>query len=341
MTNYNFIEKLLCGRPIADGNTCTGTNGVLGQKIAELQTDVQNLEREKQEIITGAGLTKKECLVQIDALNVQITGLNTKISELNAQLNQSLPSDLQTHSSNFYQLPVTTQTLLDVYMNKYPEGFVEYNGRYWGSAKTRYNLDVKAWLLEGQNDWRIVSMVKSCKGRVSDVLKENPGITFHEACDIAFMRVTNALCDSIQYTYDATTWGSDCAEFWQFASETRTIAKGDCEDKAVLGFVSGCIAGIPFEMMRLVAGMTVDNQGHATLFYFASDAKFHHRNSTTNYPANKDPKTLPLTGDDSEPLNIKTVWFSATQNKTFTNFDPTAASPKEKKDGLFKFLKWR
>jgi hypothetical protein len=175
---------------------------------------------------------------------------------------------------------------------------------------------------------------------VSDVLVDNPGSSFHLACDRAFMRVTNALGDSIQYAYDQSTWGVDCSEFWQFASETRTIGRGDCEDKAVLSFVGAVIAGVPFEMLRLVTGTTYSGEGHCTLFYFASDGKWHHRNSTTNYPADKDPKTLPLTGDNSEQLNIKTVWFSATQNKTFTNFDPTAATPKEKKDGIFKYLKW-
>ena len=341
MSGYNFLEKFFCGTPIKDATDCSTTGASLKSQIATLQTQVINLGKEKQLIINAASQSKQENLTQIDSLSQQISALNTQISELNTQLNQSLPSDLQNHSSNFYKLPAATQTLLDAYMNKYPEGFVEYNGRYWGSAKTRYRLDVKAWLMEGQNDWQLVSMVKACKGRVSDVIKEFPNISFHEACDKAFMRITHAVGDSISYTYDSQTWGSDCAEFWQFASETRDITKGDCEDKAIINFVAACIAGIPFEMIRIVAGTTYSNEGHATHFYFASDMKWHHRNSTSNYPADKDPKTLPITGDDSENLNIKTVWFSATQTKTFTNFDPTVASTKEKKDGLFKFLKWR
>ena len=341
MTNYNFIEKLLCGRPIADGKTYTDTNGTLSQKITELQTDIQNLTREKQILIQAGDETQQQNLEQIDTLNKQISCLNAQISVLNTQLNQSLPSDLQNHSPNFYKLLPATQTLVNTYMSKYPEGFVTYNGRYWGKDKTRYNLDVKAWILEGQNDWELVSMVKACKGRVADVIAEFPNLTFHQACDISFMRITHAIGDSIQYTYDNATWGNDCAEFWQFASETRVIERGDCEDKAIINLAAAGIAGIPFELLRLVAGTTYSNEGHCTHFYFASDGKWHHRNSTSNYAADKDVKTLPLTGDDSEQLNIKTVWFSATQNKTFTNFDPTAASTKEKKDGIFKYLKWR
>jgi len=340
MSDYNFIEKLLCPRPIKNAGTYEAANAGLGAAITELQTENANLTREKADLLTAAGASKQENMAIITSLSTQVSTLTRDLSACNASLNQSLPSDLQNHSANFYKLPAATQVLLDAYMNKYPEGFVTYNGRYWGANKTRYRLDIKAWLLEGQNDWETVSMVKSCKGRVSDVLADNPGTSFHAACDRAFMHVTHAMCDSISYAYDSQLWGSDCMEFWQFASETRVIGRGDCEDKSVLGFVGACIAGIPFEMMRLVTGTTYSGEGHATLFYFASDGKWHHMNSTTNYSADKDPKTLPLTGDDSEQLNIKTVWFSATQNKTFTTFDPTTASPGEKKDGIFKHLRW-
>ena len=340
MTNYNFLEKWFCSKAITAETACSTSSNFLMEEITDLTTQIVNLKREKNNLIEGAEQSKQENLAKIDALSEQISELTTTVSELNAQLNESLPSDIQTHSPNFYKLLPATQILLDAYMNKYPEGFVVYNGRYWGAAKTRYNLDVKTWLMEGQNDWQIVSMVKACKGRVSDVLKEFPNISFHAACDIAFMRITHAIGDSIQYTYDTSTWGSDVPEFWQFASETRDITKGDCEDKAIINFVAACIAGIPFELLRLVTGTTYSNEGHCTHFYFASDLVWHHRNSTTNYPATKDPKTLPISGDDSESLNIKTVWFSATQTKTFTTFDPTTATAKEKKDGIFKYLRW-
>jgi predicted transglutaminase-like cysteine proteinase len=341
MSDYCWLEKALCPRPINDAKICAGTNAQLDDAINILKTDNANLTREKQDIITAADASKQENMQKIASLSTQVSTLTVDLSACNAELNISLPSDLQDHSANFYKLPSATQVLLDAYMNKYPEGFVTYNGRYWGKDKTRYQLDVKAWLLEGQNDWQIVSMVKLCRGRVADVIADNAGVQFHSACDRAFMRVTHALGDSIDYTYDTQTWGSDCAEFWQFASETRTITRGDCEDKAVFSFVGCVIAGIPFEMLRLVTGTTYSGEGHCTLFYFASDGRWHHRNSTTNYSSDKDPKTLPLTGDDSEQLNIKTVWFSATQNKTFTTFDPTEANTEEKKDGLFKYLKWK
>lgn len=333
-----IIADWLCSKQIKQRDILSTTNKELGDQIAAAQTEIANLEREKADLIKSSSMDKQALLSQIDGLNGQISALNVRISELNAQLNQSLPSDLANHSPNFYRLPQSTQVLLDAYMNKYPEGNIVYNGRFWGQGQTKYELDVKAWLMEGQNNHDLVSLVKSCRGRVSDILKDNPDLTFHQACDKAFMKITNVLCDSVQYTYDQTIW--NCQEFWQFASETHVIGRGDCEDKAIAGLVGAIIAGIPFEMLRLVAGTTFSDEGHCTMFYFASDLNWHHRNSTTNYPADKDPKALPLTGDSSENLNIKRVWFSATQNKTFTTFSPTAANNKEKKDEIFKFLRW-
>jgi len=338
----NFLEKLFCGRIITTRNGYIAEAIVTMDEIAGLQTDIQNLQKEKQALIKAAGETQQQNLTQIDNLNKQIADLNAQIVALNAQLNnQSLPSDLQTHSPNFYKLPQATQTLVDGYMNKYPEVHASYGGRYFGAGttKTRYDLDVKAWLMEGQNDFEITNKVQVNNARVSDVLKEQPSLTFHKACDIAFMRVTHALGDSISYTYDDRSWGEN--EFWQFGSETRVMGTGDCEDKAIYNFVGACIAGIPYELLRITAGMTFGGEGHATNFMLASDLKFHHRNSTTNYAVDKVLTTLPLTGDGGEPLNIQYPWFSATQTKTFSQFGQDAITGGVMKladQPFFKFL---
>ena len=339
MNNYSLIENLFCKRPILYMNSFELTNRSLGTQIGDLQIEVSNLTSEKQTIIDSATLSKQESLKKIDELGAKISVLTNQIDVLNIQINQNAKSD-PLFSQNFSRLPAAAQTCAQAYMNKYPEGFVTYNGRYWGESQTRYNMDVKAWLMQGQNDWENVSKVKACKGRVADVLQENPMLNYHQGCDIAFMRGTNALGDSIQYTYDPNTWGKACMEFWQYASETRVIGKGDCEDKAIYDLVGAIIGGIPYELLRLVAGMTYSGEGHCSLFYFASDMRWNHRNSTTNYAADKDVLSLPLSFDNSENLNFNRIWFSATQSKTFTNFDPTTTTGKEKKDAFYKKLKW-
>jgi predicted transglutaminase-like cysteine proteinase len=341
-----FLEKIFCGRVITTRDGYIAEAIVTMDEIAGLQTDIQNLQKEKQALIKAAGETQQQNLTQIDSLNKQIADLNAQIVALNAQLNnQSLPSDLQTHSPNFYKLPQATQTLVDGYMNKYPEAFVTYGGRYFGTNKSRYNLDVKAWLSEGINDFEIVNKVKNAKARVVDVLAEQPTITFHKACDIAFMRVTNALGDSVTYGYDQNTWGEQ--EFWNFASESRVIGERgggiDCEDKSIYSALGCAIAGIPDELTRVGAGMTFSNEGHCTLFYFPSDLSgFRHRNSTTNYSANKSVLSLPMSGDSTESLNIKTFWFSFNALHSWNWFASTTAKEetkrKLKKDQFLKFI---
>jgi len=340
MGEYGFIENFFCKRPILIAGSYETANRDLSAHLAQLQIELNGALREKESILESTAQSQQAKIKKIAELESQITELTNEIATLNQQINQNIQTDPQ-FSSNFSRLPLATQQVATSYMNKYSEGYVTYNGRTWGKDDNKYPLDVKAWLMQGQNDWEIVSKVRNAKARVSDVLQENPNLSFHQACDIAFMRVTNALGDSISYTYDQTTWGDKCAEYWQFASETRTIGRGDCEDKAVYNLVGCIVAGIPYELLRLVAGFTFTEEGHATHFYFASDLRWHHRNSTTNYSATKSVLTLPLPGDSSENLNISRVWFSATQSKTFTTFDPSTATTKEKKDGILKYLKWR
>lgn len=340
MAKYSWWENWVCKNPISVANAYEIANSSMSAHLAQLQTELDGALREMESLLESTAQSQQEKMKKIADLESRITELNNEIASLNQQINQNIQGDPQ-FSPNFSRLPLATQQIVVSYMNKYPEGYVTYNGRTWGKDDNKYPLDVKAWLSEGFNDWEIASKVRNARARVVDVLQENPSLSFHQACDIAFMRVTNALGDSVSYTYDQTTWGEKCAEYWQFASETKVIGRGDCEDKAVYNLVGCVIAGIPYELLRLVAGFTFTEEGHATHFYFASDLRWHHRNSTTNYPATKSVLSLPLPGDSSENLNISRVWFSATVSKTFTNFDPSAATSKEKKDSLFGLLNFR
>jgi hypothetical protein len=337
--NDNFIEKLVCGRQIRQRDQLVASNADLGNTISDMSLKVLNLETERTTLLSSSTEDHQQLMATVDALNKKITDLNTQIVQLQAQLSQNV-NQFPKNSLTFGNLPMNTQTLLLTYMNKYPEAYITYGGRYFGVGHDRYDLDVKAWLLGGQNDRALVSMVKNARAMVVDVLAEQPTLTFHQACDVSFMRLTHAMGDSIAYTYDSRSWGEN--EFWQFSSETLVMNTGDCEDKAIMNYIGARIAGIPWEMLRITAGLTFSGEGHCTNFYYASDLKWHHRNSTTNYAADKTATSLPLTGDDSENLNIKTPWFSSTETKTFSWFGTDAA----REDALslagtafFKYLK--
>lgn len=342
----SFIEKVFCGRVIKERDTNNTLYTACGNKSLELEEEVNalgasviNITRERDAILASTQASQKQNAQIIANLESEKSSLVTQVSSLQAQLNSQITYD-PGHSMTFPSLPQSTQNTLNAYMNKYPEAFITYSGRYWGTNKNRYPLDLKAWLTQGINDWEIVSMVKSCKGRVQDVLTEQPNLTFHQACDKAYMRITHSLGDSISYQYDTRAWGEN--EFWQFASETRVMRTGDCEDKAILNHIGARIAGIPYEMLRITAGMTFGGEGHCTNFYYASDNKWHHRNSTSNYSADKTVTSLPSPGDSGESLNIQNPWFSATDSKTF-NWWGTEAEKREaktlKNEPFFKFLK--
>jgi predicted transglutaminase-like cysteine proteinase len=345
MAEYNLLEKLFCGRPMNDGDVLRAALATASMDVtrAKAQVDAinQQLSVAKQQYASCAANSTSSA----KALQAQITNLIAEKAQLAADLTKAQTTISTISSSldgrnNFNMLPPATQAVLLQYYNKYPEAFVTYGGRTWGSGRSKYDLDVKAWLLEGQNDQAVNALLNECNGKISKVMKDNPDKTFHECCDIAVMRIKAKTDGMVQYAFDSQTWGSD--EFWQFASETLAGKLGDCEDKAILNFVACRAAGIPREMLRIAAGMTFSDEGHCTNFYFASDLKFHHINSTTNYSASKDVKSLPQTGDSGEQLNLKNVWFSATDDKTFHWFTTEAKEGEDegKKDGFLKWLKF-
>lgn len=345
MVEYNLLEKLLCGRPINEGERLTV--GIANAVVSEAQVKQQLAETER--LLKVAQEQYSSCMSNSSSsakqLQAQITVLLADQSKLKADLTKAQTTISAITASldgknNFNMLPPTTQAVLLQYYNKYPEAFVTYGGRTWGSGRSKYNLDVKAWCLEGQNTQEINALLNECDGKISKVMQDNPNLTFHQCCDLAVMRIKAKTDSMVQYAYDSNTWGVD--EFWQFASETLAGKLGDCEDKAILNFVACRAAGIPREMLRIAAGMTFGGEGHCTNFYFASDLKFHHVNSTTNYPATKDVKSLPQSGDSGESLNLKSVWFSATDDKTFHWFTTEAKAEVEngKADGFLKWLKF-
>jgi predicted transglutaminase-like cysteine proteinase len=345
MGKYNFVENLFCGRPISDGETLT--QDLAASRMSEVRIKTQLADATSQ--LNVAKAQYASCMDNTSSttgqLKAQISQLIADEASMQAQLKQAQDTVAAISSSldgknNLSLLSTSTQALALMYYDKYPEAFVTYGGRVWGVGRSKYNLDVKAWCLEGQNDQAVNALLNECRGKISMVLQDNPTITFHEACDIAVMRIKAKTDGMVQYAFDSQTWGID--EFWQFASETIAGKLGDCEDKAILHFVACRAAGIPRELVRVTAGMTFSGEGHCTFFYLASDLKFHHINSTTNYPASKDVKLLPLPGDSSESLNIQHVWFSSTDDKTFNWFttEANAAKDQMKNDGFLKWLKF-
>lgn len=287
---------------------------------------------DSQKSLTDQVYAKDLYIKTLEADNLQS---KIDLNKANDQISQ-LSTDLMKKSDdNFKLLPPATQNILLAYLNKYQKSDILYSGRYFGANKESYAADVKIYGLEGQNDPAIIKRVKDANAFVFDIMNQM-NIPFHKACDIAVMRISAAF--KCNYVYDSDSWGS--GEFWMFASEREAMGKGDCDDHMVWRYVACRIAGIPKEMLRMVAGLTFSGEGHATNFYFASDLKWHHINSTSDFGNASNVLNLPLTSDSRDLLNIKEVWFAFTESDSWHQLSTSAVESfnNTKNDKLKNFI---
>lgn len=308
-------------------NELTSCNSLLTAS----NTQINNLS-DSQKSLTDQVYAKDLYIKNLESENTQI---KTDLNKANDQISQ-LSTDLMKKSDdNFKLLPPATQTVLLAYLNKYQKSDILYSGRYLGADKESYAADVKIYGLEGQNDPAIIKRVKAANAFVTDIMVQM-NVSFHKACDIAIMRIATAF--QCNYVYDSDSWGS--GEFWMFASEREAFGKGDCDDHMVWRYVACRIAGIPKEMLRMVAGLTFSGEGHATNFYFASDLKWHHVNSTSDFGNASNVLNLPLTSDSRDLLNIKEVWFAFTESDSWHQLSTSAVESfnKAKNDRLKNFV---
>ena len=322
----SFVENIFCGSLQArirnmqiDYNSATTDLLVQTNANIKLALQINDVNRQYGELKLATSQTGSQQLAKIASQAEQITALGQTVATQSQNIaNMTSQASLQT---SFSLLPKVDQQIALQYYNKYPTADITYSGRPVGTNKTNSPMDVRVWCLEGQNDKAILDVVKGIT--VMDFMKQNPNLTFHQACDRCLMTVKNKLDGMIRYNSDLSDYGDN--EFWAFASETMILGTGDCEDKSIIDYCAWRAAGIPKELLRVTAGMTFSGDGHCTTFYLASDNKFHHVNSTTNYSANQNPVVLPLTGDNSEQLNIQYPWFSMTEDKSFSSFGTAEA----------------
>ena len=94
----------------------------------------------------------------------------------------------------------------------------------------------------------------------------------------------------------------------------------NCEGSTNLFMSYMIIAGVPYYLLRNCCGLTYSGFGHSTLYYYASDNKWHHIECTLNsYPWNKI-TDFPLRTDVSDTSNIEHVWFSFDARNSFHKF---------------------
>ena len=103
---------------------------------------------------------------------------------------------------------------------------------------------------------------------IEDLKKEFPEKTFHQICDEA-VRLIHAN-NFLTYVSDKDNPNYKSNEFWSYAIESAVLGIGDCNSDAVLRYVLCRIAGVPAQLLRIVAGIAGKFGGHATLYYYNS-----------------------------------------------------------------------
>ena len=336
----DFIEPILCQRPLGRNADLAQQLQTAQAKIADLSSQLNqtnsNLAASQAQLSTAvanynsctANMGKDETAyqTQINDLQAQKTQLTTQISDLNTQV-QTLLHQISIQSQKtgiFNMLPPTSKDSAMSYWDKYQPVDATYGARPvgFGSNQVQALFDVKAFALEGQNDFRIIKRVNDASANVMDVLKEFPNLNIHQACDVAYMRVAAAF--NKPYLNDSAEWG--VSEYWEFASETECIeTRGvDCDGMMSYRNAGYRAAGIPEELLRCTAGQTQGGLGHATNHYLPSDLSWRHCNSTSVFHTNESVLSLPHTNEPTDMLGIRYVWFSFSQSKCWAQYTTDA-----------------
>lgn len=277
------------------------------------EISARGLAVEKMKLcLEKAGKSELELISNISHLETYIQQLERAISDRDEFIKMSKDS-----LSSFSNV---SSEAINSYWHKYATADIRYKGRFIGNSKRVFQLDVKTLCLEGQNDEAIIERVRNAKAFVYDIMAEKK-CSFHKACDISIMRVAEAF--QCFYHTDMQTWAT--SEFWMFPSETEAYGKGDCDDMATWRYAGWRIAGIPEKILRVAVGITYGNVAHSTNYYFGSDLKWHHVNSTSNFMKNGDVCGLKTTNDPTDSMAIRDVWFSFTESRAWYELSVTAA----------------
>ncbi|VVB59069.1 Uncharacterised protein [Candidatus Anstonella stagnisolia] len=307
----NFIEKIVCGRQISSRDNLASLLTATQNQWARTKDELSTCTFDKQALVSQLTASGDQCKQQVASLQTQLDAKTITLSQLQTAydaLAASQPNDV------FHLLPPAVQNSMNSYYTKYPDARITYAGRTLPNQPTKgYGMNVLNWAQYGINSPEILSLVSEANSNVKKIMNELQ-VGAHRACDIAVSRFKMRVSKFYIYSFDSATTGDN--EYWKFGEETYFSAMqnigSDCDDWAVLNHVGARASGVPAPLLRITAGTTRGNEGHATNMYYASDTKWHHNNSTTPRSLNWDVLTAPLINDASDMIGIPSanVWFS-------------------------------
>jgi len=310
----------MCFSKLCDG-TCKAANYYRGE-VTRLETLITEQEGEILKWTADYEVFKKSCSFDAQQAATKIVELGNEKTELQRQLEA-----LQALANPDSLIPPALDQLLEFYRSKYPRAEVLYNGRYYATKngeKHYYPQDVRTFITP--TDFHFTNQTKAFK--LAQMIKEQKD--FHKGCDKLVELVWGFLTPN--YHDEASSWG--VTEYWNTPQETYVGAPMDCEDHANR-LISYCrAAGLPAKMIYNVVGNT-QLGGHSTVYYFASDRKWHHLEATSYFPGN----VLDTPSKDApDQLWIDSVWFRFNDEESFSSGIPDDVATVLKKDlgDLFK-----
>lgn len=283
---------------------CDGTcKTSIGQQeyIDALLDDMKEYEGEILKIKADYESFKTSCSLDAQQAADKIVQLQNEKAVIQAQLEV-----LQAQANPDSLIPPALDQLLEFYRSKYPRAEVIYNGRFWvtkDNERHYYPQDVRTFITP--SDFRFVNQTKPF--RLTQMIKEQKD--FHKGCDALVYLTWSFLKPN--YKPEMVEWG--VTEYWNTPQETYAGAPMDCEDHANR-LVSYCrAAGLPAKMIYNVCGDTQAG-GHSTVYYFASDRKWHHLEATAFAQNVLDTPTK----DNPDSLWVTKVWFRFNDVEAFS-----------------------
>lgn len=227
----------------------------------------------------------------------------------------------------------------DDLLRRYPEVY-EYVENGWRSKFLQWVIDARYRRAVSLEPW-LKEQIEHPSGIVSDFAAS---IAYGDDPDTCVMNILLAVQGRIRYLSDNLNPFHPNTDYWQKAEETLQINEGDCEDGAVLIYVTARLKGVPASRLLLWAGnVSVPGQadgGHCCCLYIPT----HYPLCWTFLDWCYWPTPAPVDGENGRPLYVIThttpnawsqsskldmpsnyheMWFSFNEEKSILSFAPT------------------
>jgi predicted transglutaminase-like cysteine proteinase len=213
-----------------------------------------------------------------------------------------------------YDLPKETVDLINYYDSKYEKKDITYKGlaiktisKEVGNINPLILVCDYAHTTKSMKEWIVKNNLLFNETSTPENISKHMWKIYSE-----FTKHTKYITDKYLYG-EEEKWISNFEQFYIKNKDDKWVA--DCESFALLCFGLIIASGIPRGLVRITTGKTVNNFGHASLTCWDWRTKKFEQWETTS--------TYTMVVKETEPIYIKTIWFSFDNEKSFSTLDKT------------------